>query len=161
MNGTLTIEGDLTLLGKLAIQIDEWFPGAFAVEVEADAWGGWRIDTLASLLERLHPWQLLLVSYVSLAGGRRSDDEVRAKFAINGGLKGQTGPISKHIKSMKAAGKIPGDAVRLLTVHRTGINPTFVIPSELVPLVHSTLARPGIEKLLAEARASQGLDERD
>ena len=40
MNGMLTIEGDLTLLGKLAIKIDEWFPAAFAKELNAESWGG-------------------------------------------------------------------------------------------------------------------------
>lgn len=161
MEGTLSVKGDLAVLGKLAAMIDEWFPGAVATEVRTAAWGGWTIKTVVALLERLHPWQLLLVSFVARAGGRRSDREVRDMFAIGeSGLRGQTGPISKHIRSMKAAGMLPDDASYLLKVDRTTNTATFVTPDELVPIVQAALARDSIEKALEEARESQQLDER-
>lgn len=163
MEGTLSIQGDLALLGKLAVKVDEWFPGALSTEVRPDEWGGWTIETMTVLVERLHPWQLLLVSYVARANGRRSDPEVRAKFAIrDSGLRGQTGAISKHIDGLKATGKIPDDASYLLKVDRSAHVATFVMPAELVPIVQAALARPSIEAALEAARRPpEGLDERD
>jgi hypothetical protein len=161
MNGTLSIHGDLTVLSDLALKIEEWFPGALETAVESDAWGGWTVDRMTVLLDRLHPWQLLLVSFVARSGGRRSDPEVREKFAIgDSGLRGQTGAISKHIETMKKAGLIPDDASHLVKVDRTGSVPAFAIPGELMPIVEATLGQPQVEKALDDARRSQGLDER-
>jgi hypothetical protein len=154
MEGTLSIRGNLATLGKLTAMIEDWSDGLVETELATDIWGGWTPDNMASLLERLHPWQLLLVSFVARAGGRRGDPEVRAKFEIEGsGLRGQTGAISKHIASMKAAGTIPQEASHLLKVDRPGHAATFVIPEELLPIVLVALARPGIEKALEQARA--------
>jgi hypothetical protein len=163
MNGTLSIQGDLVLLGKLAVKIDEWFPSALATEVRPDEWGGWTIETMEVLLERLHPWQLLLVSYVAQSNGRRNDPEVRDKFAIGAsGLRGQTGAISKHIYGMKAAGKIADNASYLLKVDRSAHMATFVMPAGLVPIVQAALTRPSIELALnAARRLPEGLDKRD
>jgi hypothetical protein len=162
MVGTLSIQGDLVVLSELAVKIEEWFPGMAATDVRPDSSGGWTIDSMTTLLERLHPWQLLLVSFVALAGGRRSDPEVREKFAIGGsGLRGQTGAISKHIEAMKTAGAVPGDANYVLKVDRTAHVPVFVTPKALVPLVQAALAQPTIEKALVEARKTQRLDERE
>ncbi|NEN04722.1 hypothetical protein G3T36_02455 [Diaminobutyricibacter tongyongensis] len=161
MDGTLSIHGDLAVLSGLAEKINAWVADAVATEVEPDAWGGWTIDTMIVLLERLHPWQLLLTSFMARGNGQRSDNEVREKFAIgDSGLRGQTGPISKHILKMKAAGIIPGDASYLVRVDRTTQPAMFVTPADLVPIVQVALSRPAIERALDEARKSQGLDER-
>ena len=162
MDGTLSIQGDLVTLGKLAVKIEKWFPGALATEVRAAGWGGWTVDSMAALLERLHPWQLLLVSFVARAGGRRVDPEVRDKFSLgDSGLRGQTGPISKHIMNMKAEGVIPDDATYVLKIDRTTKVRTFITPDKLMPILRAALSRPSVEQALDSARVSQKLDERE
>lgn len=162
MNGTLSIQGDLSTLGKLATQIEEWFPGAVTTEVTADGWGGWTPDTMEVLLRRVHPWQLLLVSFVARGGGRRIDSDVRERFALGAsGLRGQTGAISKHIEAMKKAGTVPEDASHVIRVDRSTHVATFEIPADLLPIVEATLTQPAVEAALSEARESQQLDERD
>lgn len=161
MNGTLSIHGNLAVLSELAEKINAWVSDAVSTQIEPDAWGGWTIDTMTVLLERLHPWQLLLTSFMAQGNGQRSDSEVREKFAIgDSGLRGQTGPISKHILKMKTAGIIPDDASYLVRVDRTTQTASFVTPNELVPIVRAALSRPAMERTLDEARKSQGLDER-
>ena len=162
MRGTLSIEGDLATLSELAAKINEWHPEGLMTSVRPEGWGGWTVDAMSKLLERIHPWQLLLLSYMASAGGRRSDPEVRSKFAIgDSGLRGQTGAISKHIKRMKISGNIPDDASHVLTVDRSSHNAMFVMPDHLVPIVQSALALPGIQIALENARKSEGLDERE
>ncbi|WP_442574883.1 hypothetical protein ACSBPH_13770 [Microbacterium sp. F51-2R] len=162
MNGTLSIQGDLALLSELALKIEAWFPDALETSVESDSWGGWTVDRMALLLGRVHPWQLLLVSFVARGDGLRRDPEVRALFSIgDSGLKGQTGAISKHIEAMKKTGLLPDDASHVLRVDRSGAAPMFVIPGELMPIVESALELPQIERALEEARRSQDLEERE
>lgn len=161
MNGTLSIQGDLAILSELALKIEDWFPGALATSVDSDAWGGWTVDRMALLLGRVHPWQLLLVSFVARAEGRRMDPEVRALFAIgDSGLKGQTGAISKHIEAMKKSGLLPDDASHVLKVDRSSAAPMFVIPADLMPIVEAALERPQTQRALRDARRTQNLDER-
>lgn len=162
MKGTLIIEGELATLGELAVRINAQYPGGLTTSVRPDERGGWTVDAMSKLLERIHPWQLLLLSYVALAGGRRSDPEVRSKFTIGeSGLRGQTGAISKHIKRLKSFGSIPDDASHVLAVDRSAHIALFVMPDELVPIVQSALALPAIELALDNARRSEGLDERE
>jgi len=161
MKGTLSIEGDLTTLSELAAKINEWYPERLKTLVRPEGWGGWTVDAMSKLLERVHPWQLLLLSFMARAGGRRSDPEVRSKFAIGDSLRGQTGAISKHIKRMKTSGSIPDDASPVLAVDRASHTALFVMPEGLVPIVQSALALPAIELALENARKSQGLDERE
>lgn len=145
MNATLTITGDLTLLGKLALKIDEWFPSAFASTVEVPSFDGWDVETMTILLRRLQTKQLELLNFVSENGGYRSDDEVRAKFGnAEGGMKGLTGPISKHIKSMTETGLLPAGASYVV---RTEANPTnrnapggFRTPHGLVPVLRAAFS---------------------
>jgi len=145
MNGTLTIEGDLTLLGKLAVKIDEWFPGAFAAEVGTPAWGEWDVETMAVLLRRLGRKQLELIQFVSSGGGYQSDEAVRSRLSNDdGGMKGLTGPISKHINAMIAAGDL---AEKASPVVKTESNPDnrnlpggFRMPADLLPVVRAALA---------------------
>jgi len=159
MNGALTIHGDLETLSKLAGKIHDWYPKSVVTNLEADDWGGWSVDSVATLLERLHQWQLLLVHFVATTDGRRSDAEVRGRFALEGsGLRGQTGAISKHIESMKAAGIVGPEASHLLKVDRTGNTAVFVIPEELLPTVLSAFKRPAIAQALRDARSEHGFD---
>ncbi len=71
MNGTLTISGDLTVLGKLAVKIDEWFPKAFATEVGVPEFAGWTVESMTVLLRRLQKKQFDLINFVSSANGYR------------------------------------------------------------------------------------------
>jgi hypothetical protein len=141
MEGTLTIRGDLTLLGRLALKIDEWFPGALATEVGVLEWGGWSVETMAMLVDRLHPVQRKLIGFVADADGQRTDDEVRAEFAGDHGLKGLTGPLSRHIERMQTAGVIPTGASFVVMVDRTPRIPVFRMPEQLVPVVKAALRR--------------------
>lgn len=155
MNGTLSINGELNLLGELAVKIDEWYAGRLETAVESDSWGGWSVERMTVLLARLHPWQLRLVNFVAAAGGQRSDSEVRARFALgDSGLRGQTGAISKHVKSMEKAGIVPAGASHVLKVDRNGPTPNFIIPNDLVPIVLDTLAQPQIQNALKDAGES-------
>lgn len=161
MNGTLSIHGDLAVLSELALKIEEWFPGALEAAVESESWGGWTVDRMTILLERLHQWQLLLVSFVANAGGRRSDPEVRQKFSIgDNGLRGQTGAISKHIEAMKKSGLLPEDASYVLKVDRSSTSAVFMIPAELMPIVVTTLESPPVQRMLDDAREAN-FDERE
>lgn len=162
MDGTLSIQGDLNVLSQLAVKIDEWFPGALEASVQSNSWGGWTVDRMALLLERVHPWQLLLVSFLARGGGRQPDVEVRRRFTIEGsGLKGQTGAISKHIVGMKKSGLLPEDASWVVQVDRSGATPVFVTPAELVPIVQSTLELPQVQRALDGARLKMNLNERE
>lgn len=142
MNATLIISGELTLLGKLAVKIDEWFPGAFATTVDVPSFEGWDVEAMTILLRRLQTKQLELLQFVSDGDGYRTDDEVRANFAnADGGMKGLTGPISKHIKSMVEAGTIAAGASYVV---RTEANPSnrnapggFRTPSGLLPVLRA------------------------
>lgn len=160
MNGTLSITADLALLSKLALQIEEWHPNAATLEVRPEQYRSWTVEAIATLLKRLHPWQLLLMSFVALADGRRSDPEVREKFAIDeSGLRGQTGPISKHVKAMRNEGLI-ADADWVLVVDRSARTAMFVMPEGLVPIVQTAIERPDVSRVLDAARAKY-FDERE
>ena len=144
MNATLTITGDLTLLGKLAVQIDEWFPTAFATSVEVPSFEGWDVETMTILLRRLQAKQRDLLQFVSENGGYRTDAEVRAKFGNSaGGMKGLTGPISKHIKSMTEAGLLAVDASYVVRTEADPANRNapggFRTPLGLVPVLRAAL----------------------
>lgn len=161
MNGTLSIHGELTILSDLAKKIDEWFPGALRSESQPDSWGGWTTGSMTVLLERVHPWQLLLLSFMAQGEGRRSDSEVRQRFALGeSGLRGQTGAITKHIAKMVTEGIIPEDASPLVRVDRASQTSTFVMPQELVPVLLAALEQPSVRKAVQEARETQELDER-
>lgn len=160
MNGTLSITADLALLSKLALQIEQWHPGTASLDIRPEKYLSWDVEGMATLLKRLHPWQLLLMSFVASDNGRRSDPEVRAKFAIDdSGLRGQTGPISKHVKAMHAEGLIEA-ADWVLVVDRTSRTPMFVMPEGLVPIALAALERPDVQQALENARREY-FDERD
>lgn len=144
MNGTLTISGDLALLGKLALKIDDWFPNAFATAVNVPAFGQWDVETMTILLRRLAKKQLDLIDFVSSNDGYRSDDEVRAQFGNDGGgMKGLTGPISKHIKAMVASGMLQADPSFVVKTEPNPVNRNlaggFLMPRQLVPVVRAAI----------------------
>lgn len=145
MNATLTITGDLAALGRLAQQIDEWVPGAFSTAVETPAFEGWDVEKMTMLLRRLQPKQLDLLSFLTEGGGYRGDEEVRGKFAnAGGGMKGLTGPISKHIKAMTEAGLLPNDASYVVRTESHPANRNapggFRTPIGLVPVIRAAIA---------------------
>jgi hypothetical protein len=160
VNGTLSVTADLALLSKLALQIESWHPDTITMEVSTEKYLSWDVEAVATLLKRLHPYQLLLMSFVTLADGRRSDPEVREKFAIgDNGLRGQTGPISKHVKAMRNEGLVPA-ADWVLTVDRSAHVAVFVMPDGLVPIVKAAIKRPDVSRALDAAR-SEYFDERE
>lgn len=144
MNGKLTIEGDLATLGRLALKINEWFPNELKTHVSVPSWGGWNVEAMTVLLRRLAPKQLQLLDFVSAGDGYQSDEAVRRQFGNEtGGMKGLTGPISKHIKAMAATGDITESAVPVVKTEPNPGNRSqaggFRIPGELVPIVRAAL----------------------
>ena len=117
---------------------------AFATSVEVPSFEGWDVETMTILLRRLQAKQRDLLEFVSENGGYRTDAEVRAKFGnAASGMKGLTGPISKHIKSMTETGLLPADASYVV---RTEADPTnrnvpggFRTPLGLVPVLRAAL----------------------
>jgi len=160
MDGTLSITADLKVLSALALQIEKWHPEMVKLDLSFATYLSWDVEAMATLLKRLHPYQLLLMSFVAIADGRRSDPEVRGKFAIGeSGLRGQTGPISKHVKAMRDEGLISA-ADWVLVVNRSIRPAEFVMPEDLVPIVKAAIERPDVSRALDAAR-SDFFDERD
>jgi hypothetical protein len=160
MQGTLSVTGDLALLSELALQIERWHPAAVTIDLGSAQYLSWDVEAMATLLKRLHPYQLLLMSFVARADGRRSDPEVREKFAIgDSGLRGQTGPISKHVKAMRDEGLLAA-ADWVLAVDRSARTAIFVMPDELVPIVKGAIERPEVSRALDSARLEY-FDERE
>jgi hypothetical protein len=144
MEASLTITGDLTLLGKLAVRIDEWFPTAFSTEIAVPAYGGWTVERMSSLVRRLNEKQIELLAFVSENDGYRTDEEVRARFANGeGSMQGLTGPITRHKYAMVKEGLIDDSAIDLVKTERNPRNRNlaggFRMAQELVPVVKAAL----------------------
>jgi len=161
MRGTLSISGELSDLARIAKRLESWLPKGVETEVRPHGWGGWTVDSMAQLLERVHPFQLLLLNYISEADGVRPDADVRRNFTLgDSGLRGQTGAISKHIVKMTKSGIVPADASYVLKVDRQTSAVRFVMPDELVSIVQSALALPHIAKRVEDARESENWTEK-
>lgn len=143
MNATLTITGNLDDLAAAATMLSDHF-ARLNTTVEPAEFGGWSVEAMRTLLRRLAPKQLALVQLVSTRGGYTADDEVRAQLGNeSGGMKGLTGPISKHINALIDAGIVSPEASFVVKTERDPENRSsaagFVMPPALAPVVIAAL----------------------
>lgn len=144
MNGTISITGNLVQLGELAIKIDDWFPKTFTSEISVPEFEGWNVETMTVLLRRLQKRQLDLIDFVSSARGYRSDSEVRTQFGNDeGGMKGLTGPISRHINALVDSGVLTQPVSFVVRTESSPDNRNapggFRMPQGLIAIVRAAL----------------------
>lgn len=143
MIATLTITGNLDELTEAAAMLNGHFAHVHT-SVEPAEFGGWSVEAMRTLLRRLAPKQLALVQLVSTRGGYTADEDVRAQLGNeSGGMKGLTGPISKHIRALVDAGTVSPDASFVVKTERDPENRSsaagFVMPPALAPIVIAAL----------------------
>ncbi|WP_138756875.1 hypothetical protein [Modestobacter altitudinis] len=138
MNGTLTIEGDLAILGKIAADITAQYPNGVTAAVETASWEGWDTEVAKIVYNAVGIAARTSLEMVVKAGGFCPDDQLRA--VLGDKLTGKvTGPLNKHLKSLGKKGLIPEGLPKPLVSGYNGKNawqPTqgFKMPDQLVPM---------------------------
>jgi hypothetical protein len=136
LNGTLTITGDITALARVAefaASLD------LPMSSESPGFGGWTVESATILIRRLAPKQFELIDRLVRADGACDGAHLRDAFGDD--LRGLTGPISKHIKSLKAEGLVPEEAVPVAIAEadphdRVNRRTSWIrMPQGLVPII--------------------------
>src|SRR3954469_13741767 len=101
MLATLTVQGPLDALARIAVLIQQQFAEGVRSDVQPLEVDGWSVERAALLLARLATKQRTVLELVVRGDGHVDDETLRAHFANgNGQVRGLTGPISKHVKNM-------------------------------------------------------------
>lgn len=127
MNGTLSIEGPLDLLGTIAHELNERFPdGLDALVAPSTGTAGWTVETARILFTGLAAKQREAIRLIVSLNGFADGQALRQAFANdNGQIRGLTGPISKRVKKLIAEGVLPPDVEPPTTTQYDPDNPSF------------------------------------
>ena len=144
MFGTLTIQGDLEQLSRIAAELHELYPNGVRARVDVEAVDGWSVGAATALLRRLARRQVITLQELVAGDGYVADDALRSRLATEAGadptsqisLRGLTGPISKHIVHLIGDGLLPASTGNPVTADYDNSNSSYQRTSGL------SLARP-------------------